>query len=237
MPPGLAGTLRVTAGDDDVTAAFPADGEQRRGLVTGLPPAAPRPSTARVGDAAAVVEVTDHPPDRPGALGTPPPLWSPAPPRRPASGHRPTPTAAPRPSSTTSTSPPPAPSPPLPDAAARPADLATAVVGGERVPLVVRRERGVINRGDLHLHRPGARARPAPGDRRRPRRPVDLDAPGLERPPGLALRRRVRDDLRPGRPTWHRPRTRPCWPGATRWPRRRAPPSRPTATTCWRPRP
>jgi hypothetical protein len=35
----------------------------------------------------------------------------------------------------------------LPDPSARPADLATAVIEGERVPLIVRRERGVLNRG------------------------------------------------------------------------------------------
>ena len=47
----------------------------------------------------------------------------------------------------------------LPDPAARPADLARATIKGRRVPLVVREERGVINRSVYFL----ATIDPTPG--------------------------------------------------------------------------
>lgn len=162
VPAGLEGDLVVTAAGRDVTAAFPRTGEVRRGLVTGLPPGSTA-IEAQVGAAVADIEVTDHPLTGPVLSGPHLPLVACS---TEAAGLGPAtdadcsaPTVVDHLYVTTSGA-----VAPLPDAATRPPDLATAVIEGTRVPLVVRRERGVINRGvyTLTVVEPGA-APPAAG--------------------------------------------------------------------------
>ena len=147
VPPGLDGRLRVTAGDADVSEAFASDGRTRRGLVAGLAPDATTTLTARIGDANATLDVTTHPTTGPVFSGTAAAALrllhrgrgAGAPDRRPVQRtdegrpplhhHRRRPRRPARPG--------------RPARRTWPPGWST----GERVPLIVRRERGVIDRG------------------------------------------------------------------------------------------
>ena len=137
--------LRVRAGSVDVTDAFTTVDDTALGLVTGLPQGATT-VTAELDELTDELEVVNHP--------TTGPLFSG--PQRPLVGCS-TEAMGLGPATDASCS---APTVvdyryittagavvALPDPAARPADLATAVIEGARVPLIVRRERGVLNRG------------------------------------------------------------------------------------------
>lgn len=146
IPEGVApDDLAVQRGDDDITEAFAGTGRVRTALVTGLE-LGPNVLRAEVGDMEATLEVTDHPTTGPVFSGPHLPLFACS---TEAAGLEPStppdctaPTVVDHRYITTAGA-----MADLPDPAARPADLAYAVIDGRRVPLIVRRERGVINRG------------------------------------------------------------------------------------------
>lgn len=146
VPPDLdPADVRVRAGATDVTDAFAVVDDTIVGLVTDLPEGATT-LTAELDDLTDELEVVDHPTTGPLFSGPQRPLVACS---TEAMGLGPAtdascsaPTIVDHRYITTSGA-----IVALPDPAARPADLATAVIEGERVPLIVRRERGVLNRG------------------------------------------------------------------------------------------
>jgi hypothetical protein len=146
VPPDVDATdLRVTAGSVDVTDALTPVDDTFLGLVTDLPDG-PTTITAELDDMADELEVVNHPTTGPLFSGPQRPLVACS---TEAMGLGPAtdascsaPTVVDYRYITTGGA-----VVGLSDPGARPADLATAVIEGERVPLIVRRERGVLNRG------------------------------------------------------------------------------------------
>lgn len=147
VPPDVeVDTLTVTSGDTDISGGFAGEGRVRTALVTDLDPGSTE-IRARVGeDLEATLEVVNHALTGPVISGPHLPLVACS---TEAAGLGPptdedcsAPTVVDHRYVTTEGR-----MADLPDPAARPADLAMAVIDGERVPLVIRRERGVINRG------------------------------------------------------------------------------------------